>query len=48
MNNFDLTHCNLLPNKVYVKLDMLGSLMLDGVGGKINQVDIVTVDNICL
>jgi len=34
---------NVLPNKVKIDLDVLGALMLDGVGGHVYGADIVTI-----
>jgi hypothetical protein len=35
---------NALMNKVEINLDMIGVLVLDGVGGEVNGADVVTVD----
>jgi hypothetical protein len=35
---------NALPNKVEINLDMIGVLVLDGVGGEVDGADVVTVD----
>jgi hypothetical protein len=35
---------NALTDKVEINLDMLGALVLDGVGGEVDGVDIVAVD----
>jgi hypothetical protein len=35
---------NALTNKVEINLDMIGVLVLDGVGGEVDGADVVTVD----
>jgi hypothetical protein len=35
---------NALMNKVEINLDMIGVLVLDGVGGEVDGADVVTVD----
>jgi hypothetical protein len=44
MEDADLADGDLLSNKVEINLHMLGVLMLNGVGGEIDNVDVVTVD----
>jgi hypothetical protein len=44
MEDADLADGDLLSNKVEINLHMLGVLMLNGVGGEIDDVDVVTVD----
>lgn len=44
MKNADVTGGNALPNEVQIDLDVLGALMLDGVGGHVDGADVVTVD----
>jgi hypothetical protein len=44
MEDADLADGDLLSNKVKINLHMLGVLMLNGVGGEIDDVDVVTVD----
>jgi hypothetical protein len=44
MKYTDITNSNTLPNKMEINLDMLGALMLDGVGGHVDSADVVTVD----
>jgi hypothetical protein len=39
-----ITDCDMLANKVEVELDMLRALVLDGVGGDVHGVDVITVD----
>jgi len=43
MHDTDITKSNALPNKVKIDLDVLGALMLDGVGGHVYGADIVTI-----
>ena len=45
MENANLSQSNLLTDEVDVDLDMLGTTMMDGVGGHIDNADIVAVDN---
>lgn len=45
MKNTDVTERHLLIDKVDVDIDMLSSVMLNGVRGHVDDVDIVTVDN---
>jgi hypothetical protein len=37
-------HSNALANKVKINLNMLGVLVLNGVGGEVDDTDVVTVD----
>jgi hypothetical protein len=39
-----LTDDNLLSNEMKINLQMLCALILNGVGGKVHDVDVVTVD----
>ena len=43
MKNSKITNGNPLPNEVEINLNMLGSLMLNWVGGHVDHTDIVTV-----
>jgi hypothetical protein len=43
MEDVDLTDDNLLSDKMKINLHMLDALMLNGVGGEVHVVDIVTV-----
>ena len=43
MHDTDITNSNTLPNEVEIDLDVLGALMLDGVGGHVDSVDIITI-----
>jgi hypothetical protein len=44
MENTDMADGNLLSDKMKINLHMLGALMLNGVGGEVHGVDIITVD----
>jgi hypothetical protein len=44
----DITDGNTFLNEVEVNLDMLHTLLLKGVGGEVEDVDIVTVDESAL
>jgi hypothetical protein len=44
----DITNSNAFPNKIEVDLDMLRTLVLNGVGGKVDGADVVTVDESAL
>jgi hypothetical protein len=44
MEDADLTDDNLLLNEIKINLHMLRALMLNGVGGKVHDTDVVTVD----
>jgi hypothetical protein len=44
MEDADLADGNLLSNKMKINLHRLGALMLNGVGGEVYGVDVVTVD----
>jgi hypothetical protein len=44
----DITDGHALPHKVEVNLDMLRALVLNGVGGEVDGVDVVTVDKSAL
>jgi hypothetical protein len=48
MQDADITDGNVFPDEVEVDLDMLGMLVLNGVGGEVDGVDIVTVDESAL
>jgi hypothetical protein len=43
MKDADLTNGNLLSDKMKINLHMLDALMLNGVGGEVHGVDVVTV-----
>jgi hypothetical protein len=40
----DITGGHVLPNKAEADLDMLHALVLNGVGGEVDGVDVVAVD----
>jgi hypothetical protein len=40
----DITDGNVLPNEVEVDLNMLRTLVLNGVGGEVDGADVVTID----
>jgi hypothetical protein len=44
MKDANITNSNTLVDEVEIDLNMLCLLVLDGVGGEINGVDIVVVD----
>jgi hypothetical protein len=44
----DITDGNTFPDEVVVDLDMLCTLVLNGVGGEVDSADVVTVDEIAL
>jgi hypothetical protein len=44
MEDADLAAGNILSNKMKINLHMLGTLMLNGVGGEVHGTDVVAVD----
>jgi len=44
MENVDITSNNSFADEVEVDLDVLGALMLNGVGGHVHGADVVAVD----
>jgi hypothetical protein len=44
----DITDGNAFPNEVEVDLDMLCTLLLNGVGGEVDDADFVAVDESAL
>jgi hypothetical protein len=44
----DITDGNVFPNKVDVDLDMLCTLMLNGVGGEVDGAGVAAVDDSAL
>ena len=44
MRDADFTEGDSFSDEVQVNLDMLGSLMLDWVGGEVDSTDVVTID----
>jgi hypothetical protein len=45
VQDVDITDGNMLPNEVEVDLDMLRTLVLNGVGGEVDGADVVTIDD---
>jgi hypothetical protein len=43
-----ITDANTFPDEVDVDLDMLGALILNRVGGEVDDADVVTVDESAL
>jgi hypothetical protein len=48
MQDMDITDGHAFPHKVEVDLGMLRALVLNGVGGEVDGVDIVAVDECAL
>jgi hypothetical protein len=48
MQDADITDGNTFPDEVEVDLDMLYALVLNGVGGEVDGVDIVAIDESAL
>jgi hypothetical protein len=46
MQDTDITNGNAFPNEVEVDLNMLHTLVLNGVGGELDGIDIVVVDEV--
>jgi hypothetical protein len=44
MQNADFTGLDSFSDEVQINLDMLGSLMLDWVGGEVDSTNIITID----
>jgi hypothetical protein len=44
MKDTNITNNNTLPNKVKINHNVLGALMLNGVGGHVDDADVVTID----
>ena len=44
MHDTDITNSNTLQHEVKINLNVLGALMLDGVGGHVDGTDVVTID----
>jgi hypothetical protein len=44
VKNTNVIEGHTLANKVKINLDMFGALMLDGVGGHVDNADIVTIN----
>ena len=43
MHDTDITNSNVLPHEVKINLNVLGSLMLNWIGGHVDCTDIVTI-----
>jgi hypothetical protein len=48
MQDADITVGNTFLNEVEVDLNMLHTLVLNGVGGEVNDIDVVAVDESAL
>jgi hypothetical protein len=48
MQDTDITDGNAFPDEVEVDLDMLCMLVLNGVGGEVDDADVITVDESAL
>ena len=44
MKNAEMTNSNTLLNKVKIDLNVLGALMLNGVGTHVDSTNVVTID----
>jgi hypothetical protein len=44
VQDVDITDSNTFPHKVEVDLDMLHALVMNGVGGEVDDADVVAVD----
>jgi hypothetical protein len=44
MQDVDITDSHAFPHKVEVDLKILHALMLNGIGGEVDDADVVTVD----
>jgi hypothetical protein len=44
VENTNVTDSNALTDKVEINLNMLGALVLNGVGGEVDGTDVITVD----
>jgi hypothetical protein len=44
VQDVDITDGNAFPNKVENDLNMFYTLMLNGVGGEVDDADVITVD----
>jgi hypothetical protein len=44
VENTNVPDCNALADKVKINLNMLGALVLNGVGGEVDSADVVAVD----
>jgi len=48
MKDTKITNGNPLPDEVEVNLNMLGALMLNRIGGHVDDADVVTIHQCCL
>jgi hypothetical protein len=48
MQDADITNGNAFPEEVEVDLDMFSTLVLNKVGGEVDDADVVTVDESAL
>jgi hypothetical protein len=48
MYNTDITDGNTFPDEVEIDLDMLCTLVLNGVGGEVDGTDVIVVDESAL
>jgi hypothetical protein len=44
VQDVDITNGHAFPHKVEVDLDMLRALLLNGVGGEVDNTDVIAVD----
>jgi hypothetical protein len=44
VENMNISDSDALANEVEINLNMLGKLMLNGIGGEVDRANIVTVD----
>jgi hypothetical protein len=44
VQDVDITNGHAFPHKVKVDLDMLRALLLNGVGGEVDDADVIAVD----
>jgi hypothetical protein len=48
MQDTDITNGNTFPDEVKVDLDMIHTLVLNGVGGEVDGADVIAVDESAL
>jgi hypothetical protein len=48
VQDVDITNDHMFPYEVEVDLDMLGALVLNGIGGEVDCADVVVVDKCAL
>jgi len=44
MHNADITSSHAFPHKVKINLDVLGTLMLNRIGGHVDSTDVITIN----